>query len=106
MKFSPKDPLETITLSFDFTKDLSDPVTGEITKTIVPGSAVLSVAMARGVDVNPNGIKNGALQISGTKVLQSCHGGIDENDYEWRAEIDANSGEHFVFHWILPVRKR
>ena len=109
MRFSPKDPLEIVTLTFDFTKDLeirnaSGTVTGM--KTITPGSASVAVAVVSGIDGDPNGLKNGAAAISGNEVLQSAKLGIHENDYEFLVGIDANTGEHFVLRWILPVRAR
>jgi len=109
MRFSPKDPIEIVTLSFDFTKDLeiknaSGTVIGM--KTITPASQVTTVTAFKGIDADPSALKNGAPQISGNFVLQSAKLGIDENDYLIRTEIDASSGEHFVIGCVLPIRRR
>lgn len=108
MRFSSKAPGEIKTLTFDFTEDLqiknaSGAVIGA--NAIVPGSAAVAVAVAKGVDADPNQLKNGAPQISGSLVLQSAKVGIDGNDYEFNVGVDDNTGQHHIITWILPIRR-
>lgn len=91
--FSAKDPLETITLTFDYTA----------AGTTVTSPAV-TVRVVKGIDASPQNMLSGSPQIlDNNKVLQSVIGGLNGCDYEFRclATVGANRP---LIHDTLPVR--
>lgn len=96
-KLSPKDPDETITLTFDFTKDLTQ---GET----LSGTPVVTISVYQGVDPNMNQMLSGAPQVAGNTVLQTCILGVKGNSYGVKAKCTTNSGRMLVLGGILPIQ--
>lgn len=74
-QFDPIAPEETVTLTLDFALDLE---AGET----LTGPASVSISVASGTDSTPASRLNGALNISGTYVMQSvfgCVAGVNYN---------------------------
>ena len=92
--FSPKDPAEIITITFDFS---------EIATSI--SSPVVEATHKRGTtDAAPSAVLSGSAAVSGLKVLQTVLGGLAGADYVLRCQVEANDGQRFVLAGTLPVR--
>lgn len=92
--FAPKDPAETVWLTFDFsalTESVSSP---EVTATRHAGTA----------DESPSSILTGSPTIDGAKVLHKVTAGTAGTDYALRCAVDAPDGSHYVLAGVLPVR--
>lgn len=98
--FDNKDPLEKVTLAFNFTRDLT---AGE-TLTGVP---VMYLSTHKGVDANSSSVLDGAPQIApgNAKVLQSVQGGALGVDYLLYAKCATTLGRDLVCYGVLPVRR-
>jgi hypothetical protein len=91
--FSPKAPVEIVTLTFDFSA-----LTGGVT------NALLTVAASIGVDAAPAAILSGMPQVSGAKVLQKVQGGLSGVHYELTCQVDTSDGEsRYALKEVLPV---
>jgi hypothetical protein len=92
--FSPKDPRETIIVSFNFAALTSAPL-----------SPVLTVARHAGADdPTPSAIKSGSPSVSGPRVLQAITGGVAGTDYVLTCQIDVADGSRYILSGVLPVR--
>lgn len=72
-KFSSKDPIETVLVSFDFMNLLSPHET-------ITGS-VWSIETISGIDVNPSAMLYMGTSVNGSFTLQLITGGIEGNVY-------------------------
>ena len=94
MTLSAKDPVEVITVTFDFS-DMADTLT----------SAVLAVSIAAGLpDASPMDILSGALSISGALVMQRIAAGQAGTTYALRCVAHDADGEVHVAVALLPVK--
>lgn len=83
--FSPKDPNEVVTVTFDFTNLASSVSVSSVNVTVMSGT-----------DGNPNAMKSGAATTSGAKVLQSITGGISGNAYKITCTVTSGANT-----WVL-----
>lgn len=91
--FDPKDPQETITVTFDYSA-LGD---------IVENPAV-TVRVLVGVDSNPSAVLYGSPIIEdNNKVLQGVTGGVRGCLYEFRCMVDIGSDRPLI-KAVLPVQ--
>jgi hypothetical protein len=88
-----KNPLETITVTFDFSA----------LTTSVASPSVTSVVSSGAVDPTPSAILSGSPQISGAKVLQKIVAGLPGAYYELLCQITAADGSVYVLSEVLPV---
>ncbi|MBP6189000.1 MAG: hypothetical protein KA440_08580 [Azonexus sp.] len=89
-----KDPAEAITVTFDFSAlatAVSNPV---VSCTVISGK----------VDGGVEAMLSGSPQVAGTGVLQRIIGGLDENVYKLRCQIDDADGERWVVADSLVVK--
>lgn len=98
--FGQKDPLEAVTLTFNFAADL---LSGET----LAGEPIMHLQVHRGADASPSAVLNGAaaLDAGNTKVLQPVHGGLLATDYLFYAECATTGGRNLVCYGVLPVRR-
>lgn len=94
-QFTSKSTGETVTLSFNFSRLVSAPLTPSVTVTRHAGPA----------DATPSSILHGSPQISGTKILQQVTDGVDGVDYLLVCSVDTVAGDHYELPAILPVRQ-
>ena len=91
--FSPKDPLEVVTITFDFsalTSSVSAPV---ITVTSSSGA----------LDPNPSAVLSGVPQVNGAQVMQQVALGQDQTYYEFKCKITAADGvSKYVLTETMP----
>lgn len=99
MTLEVKDPEEIISLAFDFTAEMG-------AEAITPASAVISIAVVKGVDANVAAMISGQPVISGLLVYQNIANGVDGADYKLRCRIDTDAGRRLVLSTQLPVRTR
>lgn len=90
---SPKDPAEIIAVTLDFT---------ELTTTIQ--SAVWSVAVLKGTDVNVATMLQGAPSNSGGLTTHLIKNGVSGNLYLVRADVTLASGGKYALAARLPVQ--
>lgn len=88
-----KDPLEIITVTFDFTKLL----------TRIDSVSSMTVAVYKGTDAAPGGLLLNAPIIADTQVLQLIQGGLDGVYYKIRADVLVGL-ERYALSAVLPVR--
>lgn len=94
MTLSEKDPVEIITVTFDFSAMAQSLTT-----------AVLSVSSLRGrEDATPMDLLSGDLAISGALVMQRFTGGQDGTTYSLRCVANDADGEVHVLTAALPVK--
>lgn len=91
-QFSPKDPSEVISLTFEFAALVSD-----------VASAVWSISVHRGADPDPSSMLYGGVYTSATNTQHLIQGGLPENVYLIRAAITSTAGEVYVGYAYLPV---
>lgn len=91
----PKDPGETITVSFDFSN---------ITQT--PTNPAVSISVRWGAEETPSLMKSGSPIIVGPVVAQKFTGGADLHDYNLKCLADTPSGDRVAVDAILAVRTR
>ena len=99
-RFDEKSPLESVVLTFDFSRGLA---LGET----LTGAPSVSFATLYGGDTSPAALANGAamFNLAGTLVLVPVTGGIDQNDYLLVVECaTSNSQKVLALPAILPVR--
>lgn len=90
MNFTPKRVIEKLVLAVDYaTSNVLGP---GVTIT----SAVWSISVVIGTDPNPAAMIDGAAQISGTKVLQSIIGGVQNCTYSPICIATTSTGEVIV----------
>lgn len=95
--YSPKSPSETITLSIDFTKDLS---VGES----LTGAATVSIGTySFPPDPGAGNIPVGAAQTQGNEVLQSVTQGLNGTTYWIEATSKTTAGQQLTIGGLLPV---
>lgn len=94
--FSPKDPAEKVTLTFDFSAEL-----GSAT---IAGTPVCTVTLVAGTDASPSSLLSGAAQVSGGNVLQLVHNGSAGADYDVKCTATLDDTRILVLGRILPVR--
>jgi hypothetical protein len=92
-----KDPSEIIDASFEFVDDLA----GEA---IAAASAIVTIAVAVGVDADVANMLQGGPSIAGTVVFQRVRNGVDKVDYRLRCTITTSSGRKLVLPLQMPVR--
>jgi len=90
---SDKDPLEIITVTFDFTKLL----------TRIDSISSITVAVYKGTDASPGGLLLNAPIIADTQVLQLIQGGLNGVYYKIRADVLVGL-ERYALSAVLPVR--
>lgn len=90
--FSPKDPEEAVTLTFDFTR-----------LTALPSSPVFEVEVVQGHDPNPQNILDFLPYVEGAKVRQRVAGGVADCTYNVRCKVSAPDGSIYVLAGELPV---
>ena len=90
--FSPKDPIEIFTLSFDFSK-INSAVT----------SASVACAIVSGTDSGAAAMVSGAAQISGSLVMQQIINGVDGCSYDIRCTANTPDGNKYVLADVLTV---
>ena len=94
-RFSPKDPLESMTLSVDFAALLG-------TATI-SAAQVSATRHAGAADASPSAILVGQAQVSGTRVAQRVAGGVDGCTYLLRYSVTSSTGDTWVEALSLAV---
>jgi hypothetical protein len=98
--FPPKDPAESIPLTFDFDVDLENGVT-------LSGTPVVTVTVNAGADPTPNTILNGLprFDITSTQVIVPVIGGVANCDYDIKVVVPTtDSLTILALSGILPVR--
>lgn len=101
LRFDPKDPSESVPLTFDFGPGLPPGVT-------LTGSPVVAVTTLSGNDTNPSATTNGPVgfDTSLTKVVQPATGGLNDCDYQWVVTCPTtNPYLTLTIVAILPVRR-
>jgi hypothetical protein len=95
---SPKSPLETVTLTFDFSTGLES---GEILTSFISRS----VSVIAGVDADPSLMWNGdqEVNVQNTMVQQSVQGGLDACYYQFTMLFNTSIGRKLVVSAVLPV---
>jgi hypothetical protein len=99
-RFSEKNPLESVILTFNYVLFLP-------TGVLLSGTPVVTITLIYGTDLNPAAMANGTPSIdpTGTLVLMPVFGGLDANDYLVVAECPTTNN-----YWVpalpavLPVR--
>lgn len=92
MQTDPKDPAETITVTFDFSA-LTDAVTGP----------TVTATLETGTDADPSAILSGVPQVSGALVLQQVIAGNAPAKYHLRCVATASDDSIYVVAGTLPV---
>lgn len=93
MALSAKDPLEIITVTFDFTA-LAASLSG----------AVVSVVSVGGInDLNPSAMLSGVASTVGAKVSQQLIGGNSGSIYELKCLVNTPDGSRYVLSDKLNV---
>lgn len=92
-----KDPEETITGTFDFSRDIG---TANIT-----GTPATSIAVQHGDDPAVASVINGSPQVAGSFVLQSYKVGVRDVDYYVRCKAALDDGRVLVLAATMPVRQ-
>lgn len=93
MSLSPKDPVEKIVVTFDFTA----------IKTAV-SNPVITIC-EKGTTTNIPSMLSGAPQITTNKILQLVVGGDAGKSYTIKCQVDnATTGERFVVSDVLSVK--
>lgn len=90
--FSPKDPAEIITLTYDYSRLLDR----------IDSVAAVSVAVHKGEDAAPAMLLLAAPVISDTQVLQLVQGGLPGVFYQVRIDVLVGP-ERYALSAILPV---
>ena len=93
---SPKDPVETVIVTFDFSGVLAP---GEVIETSL---SVTCVAFY-GTDGASAAMVSGVAMVEGSKLLQAFQGGVDGNLYKIKATVVTNAGTILTSTAILPV---
>jgi hypothetical protein len=97
MQLTPKDPSETVIVTFDFSSVLAS---GEALESIVSVSSVVFY----GTDTNPSAmITTTPLIINATQMVQPVSGGIDQNTYKIKATVNTTLNQILTSTAILPV---
>lgn len=91
----PKDPLETITVDFDYSA-LATP----------PSNPTITIGVRWGTDDPITLVADGAPQIDGNVVRQRFTGGADLTDYNLKCLADSSSGDRLSVDCVLAVRAR
>lgn len=92
--FSPKDPEEIITVTFDFSNVVAD----------TPTAAAVTAAVASGPDdAAVAAMVSGSPSISGALVRQRIINGKAGTTYSIRCRIDTPDGSRYVLSDLLPV---
>lgn len=96
--FSPKDPQETVNITFEFA-----PILGA---EAISGAATSAVQISAGTDAAFAAVKNGAPVVVGTQVVQSVTAGVAGVDYYVTAKVTTNGApaRTLLLAGILPVR--
>ena len=97
VKFSPKDPSETVPLDFDF-----DPY--RLGADEISGSPTISVTVYTGVDADPSDLLSGAAAVIGDKVRQNVRNGTADVEYLVKATITTVAGYTYTIGRVLPVK--
>lgn len=98
--FPPKDPAESIPLTFDFEVDLAPGIT-------LSGTPVVTVTVNSGSDPAPTTILNGLprFDITSTEVIVPVLGGITNCDYDIKVVVNTtDSLTILALSGVLPVR--
>jgi len=93
--FAPKNALETVDLSFDFSGML------EIGETLASGAVTAEVFA--GEDASPSSLIDGAAVLDGTIVTQSVTAGISGVVYVLNCAVTTNTGQDLILQGLLAV---
>ena len=107
LRLPEKDPGETLVLCWDFTEDLEEQDSPELTITGIPDIAIsVDQSLRRGTDSNVGDMLVGSPQVVGNQVLQAVTLGVDGVDYKIRCAVSINSSPTVVLYKtsLLPVR--
>jgi len=91
-QLTPKDPLEIVPITFDFTAILSS----------ITSITSVAITVRTGTDASASAMIEGAAQISGLTVIQLVKNGVVGNTYIVRADVVSGS-EKYALSAILPV---
>lgn len=95
-KFDPKDPVEIVPLSFDFT---------ELIGAGSPTSPTISITRHSGAqDSDPGAMLAGAVQLVGMDVRQKVQAGVAGCTYYLKATVDTADGYRFALAGLLEVQ--
>lgn len=89
-----KDPVETITVTFDFT--------GLVTQCTNP--VVTCIHPTPALDNSSGAMLVGIPQVNGTVIMHRVTGGLAGNTYTLRCVVDDIDGEQFVLSGKLSVK--
>ena len=92
---NPKHPSETLTLTFDFGRDLGS-------NTLVSAATVCLNALGVS-DPSPSAVVSGSATISGTVVSQKVIGGLSGATYELQVTAVDSAGNVLLYSQLLPV---
>ena len=92
---NPKHPSETLTLTFDFGRDLG-------ANTISSASVVCLNALGVS-DPTPSAVISGSATFSGSVVSQKVTGGLSGATYEFQATAVDSGGNSILYSQLLPV---
>ena len=94
-----KDPSETVTITFMFGSEIlvGETITGQTV------TCVLLSGPATSEDPTPSAVLNGVPTVSGTNVMQSVTGGLDQNVYFLKCTATLSSGRVLVRKASLPI---
>ncbi len=95
--FSPKDAIETVVLTMDFTADLNS---GET----LSGAPSVTVVVVQGTDPSVSSMLVGAPVISGNTVQQVVTAGVDGAAYGVTGGCGTSQGRILAIGGILPVQ--
>lgn len=96
IRWQDKDPGDTISVEFDFAKDIGAEVLS---------NPSVSIAVAVGTDTSAAAMLVGAPQILGSRVLQRLQAGVNGCDYALQCTADIGA-DRLTIEAILPVRLR
>lgn len=96
-KFSEKDPIEKVLLTFDFSKLI--PLSTEAIST-----ATCDVVETTGIDLSPSAMVEGVARISQKNVSQLISGGLNGGLYTVSCVVDTSEGQRFKVIGQLPVK--
>lgn len=95
-KFDPKDPIEIVPLSFDFT---------ELIGSGSPQTPTISVIRHSGAtDSDPSAMLAGAVQLVGMDVRQKVQAGVAGCVYYLKATVDTAEGYRYALAGLLEVQ--
>ena len=97
-KFSSKEPIEVVVVTFDFYNLLDN----NVTETIV--TTVWAISVTKGIDPTPNAMLSGTPTTSGSISSSKIIGGISDNTYSISCTATTSSSQVFRLTGSIDVK--